>query len=63
MSIEYGRLLQYGLLSLPVAERLLPEKQLEEDDADRPNVNLVTNLRLVLLEALWRLVPVSANAL
>lgn len=61
--VEYRLVLEDGLLSLVVAEGLLAEQELEEDDADRPDVNLVGDLRRVLLEALRSLIPVGADAL
>ena len=63
MRIENGRLLEDGLLCLIVAKWFLSEQKFVEYDSDRPNVNFVGYLRFILLEALWRLVPVGANAL
>jgi len=51
------------LLALVVAEGLRTEEELEEDHSNAPNVDFVRDLRAVLVEALWRLVPVSAHAL
>ena len=61
--VEDGLVFEDGLLRLVVAKGLLAEQELEEDDAHRPDVDLVRNLRAVLLETLGRLVPISAYAL
>jgi len=53
-----------GHLRFVVAERLDPEEQLVKNHAHTPNINLLSDLRiLALIEALWRLVPVGADAL
>ena len=45
MRIQYSLVFQDGLLRLVVAERLLLEQQLKEDDSDGPDVHLVRDLR------------------
>jgi len=54
---------QYCLLRLVVTERLRTKKQLIENYSHAPNVHFMCYLRTVLLEAFWRLVPVSTDAL
>lgn len=46
-----------------VAEGFGAEKQLVEDYADAPNVDLVCYVRAVLLEALGCLIPVGSHSL
>jgi hypothetical protein len=48
---------------LIVAEGFGAEKQLEEDDTDAPNVDFMSYVGLVLLEALGCLIPVGSNSL
>jgi hypothetical protein len=50
-------------LALIVTERLLAIEQLEEDHTNAPNVYLVRYLGRILLETLWSLIPIGANAL
>ena len=61
--VENCLVLEYGLLTLIVAERFGTEEQLEENDANAPYVHFVRYLRAVLVEALWRLVPIGADTL
>ena len=50
-------------MRLVVAEGFGAEEQLIEDDTDAPDVHLVGNVGLVLLEALGCLIPVGAHSL
>ena len=51
------------MLRLVVAERFRAKKQLEEDHADGPDVDLVGYVGGVLIEAFWCLIPVGTDSL
>lgn len=50
-------------MGLIIAKRFFSKEQFEEYNSNRPNVDFVSDLRTVLLEALGSLVPVGADAL